>query len=167
MRHNVSPWSSRASARWLFAVLTVLLMLPLVHLRGVSAVGQKIPAGLTAADWSKIQALLPSTQQAYLKASNTGENDWFGRSVAVSGDTVVVSAEGEDSNATGVNGNQADNSAYGAGAAYVFVSSTPTATPTNTPTSTATTTPTGTVIATPTATPPVLRPRIYLPIIRL
>jgi FG-GAP repeat len=64
------------------------------------------------------------TQQAYLKASNmaTGEND-FGFSVAISGDTVVVGAPGEESAATGVNGNQADNTAPGAGAAYVFVRS--------------------------------------------
>ena len=61
------------------------------------------------------------TQQAYLKASNTGASDFFGLSVAASGDTVVVGTHREDSNATGVNGNQADNSASGAGAAYMFV----------------------------------------------
>ncbi|MFN0010048.1 MAG: FG-GAP repeat protein, partial [Phycisphaerales bacterium] len=44
----------------------------------------------------------PIAQQAYLKASNTGGADNFGYSVAVSGDTVVVGANGEDSNATGV-----------------------------------------------------------------
>ena len=60
-------------------------------------------------------------QQAYLKASNPGASDLFGYSVAVSGDTVVVGAPGETSNATGVNGNQADNSASNSGAAYVFV----------------------------------------------
>jgi len=60
------------------------------------------------------------TQQAYLKASNTGDGDRFGTSVAVSGDTVVVGAETEDSNATGVGGNQSDDSATWAGAAYVF-----------------------------------------------
>jgi hypothetical protein len=65
-------------------------------------------------DWS---------QQAYLKASNTGQHDFFGESVAVSGDTVVVGASYEASNGTGVNGNQADNSASSAGAAYVFVRS--------------------------------------------
>ena len=32
------------------------------------------------------------SQQAYLKASNTDENDNFGRSVAISGDTIVVGA---------------------------------------------------------------------------
>jgi trimeric autotransporter adhesin len=63
------------------------------------------------------------SQQAYLKASNTGAGDRFGTSVAVSGDTVVIGADGEDSNATGVNGNQSDNSAASAGAAYVFVRS--------------------------------------------
>ena len=60
------------------------------------------------------------TQQAYLKASNTGAGDLFGYSVAVAGDTIVVGAHGEDSNATGVGGNQADNNASGSGAAYVF-----------------------------------------------
>jgi hypothetical protein len=63
------------------------------------------------------------TQQAYLKASNTEADDQFGHSVAVSGDTVVIGAPYEDSNATGVNGNQSDESATWAGAAYVFVRS--------------------------------------------
>jgi len=63
------------------------------------------------------------TQQAYLKASNTGGSDWFGYSVAASGDTVVVGALQEDSNATGVNGNQGNNTAANSGAAYVFVRS--------------------------------------------
>ena len=61
------------------------------------------------------------SQQAYLKASNTEANDQFGRSVAASGDTVVVGAIFESSNATGVNGDQNNNSAFAAGAAYVFV----------------------------------------------
>ncbi|MCL4177971.1 MAG: FG-GAP repeat protein [Verrucomicrobia bacterium] len=61
----------------------------------------------------------PIAQQAYLKASNTG--GWFGTSVAVSGDTVVVGASLESSSATGVDGDQSDNSAHGAGGAYVFV----------------------------------------------
>ncbi|MBX9735302.1 MAG: FG-GAP repeat protein [Phycisphaerales bacterium] len=63
------------------------------------------------------------TQQAYLKASNTGSGDAFGGSLAISGDTVVVGAFGEDSSATGVNGNQAGNTADASGAAYVFVRS--------------------------------------------
>ena len=63
-------------------------------------------------------------QQAYLKASNTEGLDVFGRSVAVSDDTVVVGAQGESSAATGVDGDQADNSAADSGAAYVFARST-------------------------------------------
>jgi len=63
-----------------------------------------------------------SQQQAYVKASNTRSDDQFGISVAVSGDgnTVAVGAIGEPSAATGIGGNQADNSAAGAGAVYVF-----------------------------------------------
>ncbi|HEU4729734.1 MAG TPA: integrin, partial [Kofleriaceae bacterium] len=63
------------------------------------------------------------TQQAYLKASNTGNLDHFGNSVALSGDTLAVGAIWEASGATGVNAasGQADNSAGGAGAVYVFV----------------------------------------------
>jgi hypothetical protein len=61
-------------------------------------------------------------QQAYLKASNTGGGDEFGWSVAMSGDTLVIGARGEASNATGVNGDQSDNSTGYAGAAYVFTS---------------------------------------------
>ena len=61
------------------------------------------------------------SQQAYLKASNTGVWDTFGDSVALSGDTLVVGALGEASNATGINGNQANNASVDSGAAYVFV----------------------------------------------
>jgi len=62
-------------------------------------------------------------QQAYLKAANTDAGDFFGYSVAVSGDTVVVGARGESSDAIGVNGNQSDNSGTNSGAVYVFVRS--------------------------------------------
>jgi trimeric autotransporter adhesin len=58
-------------------------------------------------------------QQAYLKASNTGEGDRFGFSVAIDGDTIVVGAHGEDGSATGVDGTS-NESAADAGAAYVF-----------------------------------------------
>ncbi|MCX4246382.1 hypothetical protein [Paraliomyxa miuraensis] len=63
------------------------------------------------------------SQQAYVKASNTETADRFGTSVALSGDgnTLAVSAYGEDSNATGTAGNQADNSANSSGAVYIFV----------------------------------------------
>jgi hypothetical protein len=63
------------------------------------------------------------TQQAYIKASNTEANDGFGSSLALEGDTLVVGAAGEDSSASGVDGNQADDSASAAGAVYVFTRS--------------------------------------------
>ncbi|MEP6959306.1 MAG: FG-GAP repeat protein, partial [Nitrospirota bacterium] len=64
--------------------------------------------------------LPPFAQQAYIKASNAQANDAFGESVALSGDTLIVGADSEASNATGINGNQADNSAPNSGAVYVF-----------------------------------------------
>ncbi len=65
------------------------------------------------------------SQQAYLKASNTGAGDEFGRGVSISGDgnTLLISSIGEDSNATGINGDQTNNSTSNSGAAYVFVRS--------------------------------------------
>src|SRR5207237_526584 len=60
--------------------------------------------------------------QAYVKASNPGVNDHFGSSVALSrdGNTMAVAAHWESSAATGVNGNQNDDSIPQAGAVYVF-----------------------------------------------
>ncbi|WP_081474623.1 FG-GAP repeat protein [Acidovorax radicis] len=62
------------------------------------------------------------SQQAYVKASNTDANDFFGYRLALSGDgaTLAVGAQGEASKATGIQGVQSDNSAQGAGAAYVY-----------------------------------------------
>jgi hypothetical protein len=60
------------------------------------------------------------TQQAYLKASNTGLGDAFGHAVAVSCNTTLVGAYLEDSAAIGANGDGCNDSAVYAGAAYVF-----------------------------------------------
>ena len=70
-------------------------------------------------------------QQAYIKASNTGEagagdqlgdGDQFGFGLALSGDgdTLAVGAISEDSAATGPDADQSDNSALSAGAVYVY-----------------------------------------------
>ncbi len=61
-------------------------------------------------------------QDAYVKASNTDAGDLFGGAVALSanGAVLVVGAIEEDSNATGVGGDQADDMATRSGAAYVF-----------------------------------------------
>ena len=72
------------------------------------------------------------TQQAYLKASNTGragssaeepgDGDQFGFSLALSrdGNTLAVGANSEDSNAAGAKSDQRDDSFNSAGAVYVF-----------------------------------------------
>lgn len=64
-------------------------------------------------DWS---------QQAYVKASNTGEGDSFGKSVALSanGNTLAVGSRDEDSNAAAIELNE---DAANAGAVYVFTRS--------------------------------------------
>jgi len=60
------------------------------------------------------------TQQAYIKASNTEAGDRLGWSIALSGDTLVVGAIGEGSNATGMDGDETNNSMGFAGAAYRY-----------------------------------------------
>lgn len=61
-------------------------------------------------------------EQAYIKASNAEEFDYFGSSLQLSadGNTLVVGASGEESKATGLDGNQSDNSIGLAGAVYIF-----------------------------------------------
>jgi len=56
-------------------------------------------------------------QQAYLKASNAESYDYFGASVAISGNTIVVGAWNE----AGDGSVETNNDAHGAGAVYVFV----------------------------------------------
>lgn len=62
-------------------------------------------------------------QQAEIRASNAQEDDAFGGQVSLSadGNTLAVGATDDDSAATGINGDQSDNSVSNAGAAYVFV----------------------------------------------
>ena len=88
---------------------------------------------LAAQEQRAAAPMIPLKQTAYLKASNAEAYDHFacgganqghsGNSVALSGDgtTMIVGAPYESGGATGVNGNQADNSAYASGAVYVFV----------------------------------------------
>lgn len=60
-------------------------------------------------------------QQAYIKASNTEAGDEFGDMLAINADgtTLAVSAVSEDSDATGIDGDQANNNASGSGAVYL------------------------------------------------
>ncbi|MCK5689125.1 integrin, partial [Myxococcota bacterium] len=58
---------------------------------------------------------------AYIKASNTDALDVFGVAVALSGDTLVVGAPSEASDATGIDGAQDNNLEPYNGAVYVFI----------------------------------------------
>jgi hypothetical protein len=65
------------------------------------------------------------TQQAYVKASNAGEDDWFGSAVSLStdGNTLAVGAYLEDSNATAISTDGSgglDDTAKDSGAVYIF-----------------------------------------------
>ena len=64
------------------------------------------------------------SQHAYVKASNTGINDSFGWSLALSGDgnTLAVAARQEDSSSTGINSTP-NESAPNSGAVYVYTRS--------------------------------------------
>src|SRR6185436_3801864 len=64
----------------------------------------------------------PLLPQVYVKASNTGVGDCFGRAVALSSDgsTLAVGAYREASAASGIGADPSDNSAPDAGAVYVL-----------------------------------------------
>ena len=62
------------------------------------------------------------SQRGYVKASNTETDDNFGWGIALSekGDPLAVGAQGEDSAAIGVGGDQSSNVKGNAGAVYVY-----------------------------------------------
>jgi len=71
---------------------------------------------------TRTYTLVLRRRSLYVKASNTGTNDRFGFSVALSddGSTLVVGAPGEDSAATGIGGAESSDTATDAGAVYIF-----------------------------------------------
>ena len=81
----------------------------------VSSAGAVYVFTLTETSWS---------QQNYLKAPNTDTDDGFGGAVALSADgsTLAIGAGGESSNAKNTDAapNPADNSAFLAGAVYIY-----------------------------------------------
>ena len=80
------------------------MSLPAAAMYGVSRPTSRLPTLIVVTSFSRV-------------------GDEFGRSVAISGDTLVVGATEEDSNATGINGDPSDNSALDSGAVYVFTRS--------------------------------------------
>jgi len=78
-------------------------------------------AGCNSSAWINAADLMLDTI-GYFKASNTDSGDLLGWSIALSadGNTLAAGAVLEDSNATGIDGNQSDDSAIDSGAVYVF-----------------------------------------------
>ncbi len=113
-------------------VLTLLLALIMSACGGGGGGGATTPPTTTtpppatgAPDFGAVyvftsDAAAASAQQAYIKASNTDAEDFFGNTLALSGDTLAVGAANETSIATGINGDQSDNSMFRPGAVYVF-----------------------------------------------
>lgn len=60
------------------------------------------------------------SEQAYIKASNTGKSDLFGKSVALSGDILAVGSIQEDSDAPGINPAVLNEASKDFGAVYVY-----------------------------------------------
>src|SRR5213078_3879262 len=92
---------------------------------GINGKGENDPGDSSGAVYVYTRSGTRWAQQAYIKASNAGSDDQFGFAVTLSGDgnTLAVSAPYEDSAATGINGNQADDSMPNSGAVYVFARS--------------------------------------------
>jgi hypothetical protein len=115
-----------------------------------TAVGNRIPASRPRAthpvavhlqDWDETTYVVQACNEAgctrsngvspehlmletigYVKPSNTGAQDRFGNVIALSSDgsTMAVAAPREASSASGIHGNQADNSSPQSGAVYVY-----------------------------------------------
>ena len=83
---------------------------------------QNTPRAQAGAVYTYTRNATTWSHQAVLSASNSDGGDAFGSPLTLSGDgsTLAVTAKRESSNATGVNGNQQDNSEANAGAVYVF-----------------------------------------------
>ncbi|MBL4774112.1 MAG: FG-GAP repeat protein, partial [Alcanivoracaceae bacterium] len=118
-------------AKIIFLYLVLVLFISQTTVASETSLNtKKLPRGLSSVEWSQIkrQINIPVSimstnfqQQAYIKASNTGDIDLFGHSVALSGDTLVVGAHGEDSITFEVGGEETNNLASLSGAAFVFV----------------------------------------------
>lgn len=114
-RTDMSPPFDHATSRCLGAALVLFL-------------GAVVASNAQAPDASNDPA--PFAQTAYIKASNTGGGDQFGTGGTLLGNAVALSTDGstlavgapfESSGATDINGDEDDDSVFGAGAVYVFI----------------------------------------------
>jgi FG-GAP repeat len=89
---------------------------------GINGDQSDFSAGASGAAYVFTRSATTWSQQAYVKASNTGANDFFGWSVALPGDAsmLAVGALAESSAATGSGGDQTNDSRFAAGAVYLY-----------------------------------------------
>ncbi|MCA0350989.1 MAG: FG-GAP repeat protein [Chloroflexi bacterium] len=111
----------RVARRIIAGLLLLAVVIGLARVGRFAHAQSAQSASIRASDWQAISQLLPPSQQAYLKASNTNLGDQFSSSVAIDGNTIAIGAPNESSAATGINGNQQDNSVISSGAVYIFV----------------------------------------------
>ena len=137
VRGTLTPRLSPDGRRVSFLDDHGMLALNYAGLKVTDAQGRELPARFTLEpDGLRLEVeersssypitIDPIAQQAYLKPAAVGTTqagDWFGYSVAVSGDTVVVGAPQEDSSSLGINSTPNELAAGSAGAAYVFTQS--------------------------------------------
>ena len=92
---------------------------------GINGIESDNTSSSSGASYVFVESAGVWSQQAYIKASNSGSNDWFGKvlSLNADGNTLVVGADSEDGSAQSVNGDQLDNTGDRNGAAYVFTRS--------------------------------------------
>jgi hypothetical protein len=79
-------------------------------------------SGITGAVYVFTRSANTWEQHSYLKASNPGKADLFGKSVSISADasTIAVGAINEDSSSTGIDGVESNDDVLFSGAVYVF-----------------------------------------------
>lgn len=87
---------------------------------GVNGNQNNDESGFSGAAYVFVRSGNSWSQQAYLKASNTGVSDGFASALSMSGNRLAIGAPREKSNATGINGDQANDTVGLAGAVYLF-----------------------------------------------
>jgi FG-GAP repeat/S-layer homology domain len=102
------------------ALACVLLGFAPAYAATVQAAANRAPTSSKASELASVTPTPLVSQHAYVKAASPDGSDNFGRSVSISGDTLVVGAPGEDSESTGVNSTP-NEAAANSGAAFVYV----------------------------------------------
>jgi hypothetical protein len=118
---NASSWDAFGASVALFADTLVVGAYGEASLAtgiGAAAIDESAYAAGAAYVFERAEGLW--SQTAYLKASNSAAQDWFGSSVKIAQDAIVVGAYGEDSSARGIDGDQSNDAAIDSGAAYLF-----------------------------------------------